>query len=98
AMQDKAKKKKLPYAYLIDETQKIGKAYGANYTPEFFVLDKDRKIVYMGAFDDNLDPSLAKVNYVEAGVAAALAGKKADKQETVARGCRVRYAKERRKE
>lgn len=98
AMQEKAKKKKLPYSYLIDETQKIGKAYGANYTPEFFVLDKDRKIVYMGALDDNLDPALAKANYLEAGIAAALSGKKPDKQETVARGCRVRYAKERKKE
>lgn len=98
AMQERAKKKKFPFPYLIDETQQIGKAYGANYTPEFFVLNKDRKVVYMGALDDNLDPALAKVNFVEAGIAAALSGKKPAKQETVARGCRVRYAKERRKE
>lgn len=95
AMQERAKKKKFPFPYVIDETQKIGKAYGASYTPEFFVLDKERKVVYMGALDDNLDPAIAKTNYVEAGIAAALAGKKPDKQETVARGCRVRYARER---
>lgn len=98
AMQERAKKKKFPFAYLFDETQKIGKAYGANYTPEFFVLDKERKVVYMGALDDKLDPAEAKVNFVEAGIVAALAGKSPEKAETIARGCRVRYAKERKKE
>lgn len=98
AMQERAKQKKYPFPYLFDESQKIGKAYGASFTPEFFVLDKARKVVYMGALDDKLDPAEAKVNYVEAGIAAALAGKKAEQAETIARGCRVRYAKERRKE
>ncbi|MDB5390833.1 MAG: Alkyl hydroperoxide reductase and/or thiol-specific antioxidant family (AhpC/TSA) protein [Planctomycetaceae bacterium] len=39
-MQERAKEKKYPFPYLYDETQKIGKAYGAVFTPEFFVMDK----------------------------------------------------------
>jgi peroxiredoxin len=95
AMQERAKAKKFPFAYLFDESQKIGRDYGANYTPEFFVLDENRKVVYMGSFDDNLDPSKVKVNYVEEAIAAALSGTKPTTKETVAKGCRVRYARER---
>ncbi len=36
--------KKIPYVYGHDETQAIGKAYGATNTPHFFVLDKNRNI------------------------------------------------------
>jgi hypothetical protein len=95
AMQERAKRKKFPFAYLFDESQKIGKAYGANYTPEFFVLDRDRKVVYMGSLDDSLDPGQVKTNFVEAAISATLAGKKPATAETVAKGCRVRYARER---
>src|SRR5262249_14201064 len=52
AMKKKAEKKKFTFPYLYDETQKIARDYGATYTPEFFVLTKDRKIAYMGAMDD----------------------------------------------
>ena len=38
-----------------DESQAIGKAYGATNTPQFFVLDKERKIRYIGAMDDSQD-------------------------------------------
>ena len=36
------------YIYGYDESQKIGHAYGATNTPQFFVLDKERKIRYTG--------------------------------------------------
>ncbi len=45
--------KKIPYVYGYDESQAIGKAYGASNTPHFFVLDKSRKIAYIGAMDDS---------------------------------------------
>ena len=71
-MQERAKEKKFPYPYLFDKSQEIGRAYGANYTPEFFLLDADRKIAYIGALDDNGDADKVKQNYVEQAVAAAL--------------------------
>ncbi len=96
-MIERAKSKDLPYPYLFDETQKIAKQYGANFTPEFFVLDGDRKVVYMGSMDDNTDAKLAKNHYVRDATAAVLAGKQPSVSETLARGCRVRYAREPRK-
>jgi peroxiredoxin len=93
-MEERAKKKKFPFAYLHDPSQEIAKAYGANYTPEFFVLNKDRKVVYMGAMDDKNAAEQAKVNHLEAAVSAALAGKSAEPGETLARGCKIRWNRE----
>ena len=52
-MQLRAKEKQFPYPYLYDQSQQIAKAYGATFTPEFFVLGPERKIVYMGGLDNN---------------------------------------------
>ena len=91
AMTKRAKKKKFPFAYLYDPSQQIAKKYGANYTPEFFVLDRDRKVVYLGSMDDKGPPAAATVSHLEAAVKAALAGEKAPTGETLARGCRIRF-------
>jgi peroxiredoxin len=91
AMKERAAKKKFGFTYLYDPSQKTGRAYGANFTPECFVLNKDRKVVYMGAFDDKAGGS-PKVKFVEDAVKAALAGKPAPTAETpAAAGCRIRY-------
>jgi peroxiredoxin len=90
-MTKRAEKKKFPFAYLFDESQAIAKKFGANYTPEFFVLNKERKIAYMGALDDTSKPADVKARYVEDALAAARAGKPAPKGETLARGCKIRF-------
>lgn len=90
-MTKRATKKKLPYPYLYDPSQQIARKFGAEYTPEFFVLNKERKVVYMGAMDDKSPPATAGVNYLEEAVKAALTDSKPAKAETLARGCRVRY-------
>ncbi len=96
-MTERAKEKGYPFPYLFDGSQKIARDYGATFTPEFFVLDEQRKIVYMGAMDDNGDEAKRKIDYVEAAIVATLAGKKVEVTETVGRGCFVRYARQRRK-
>jgi peroxiredoxin len=93
-MKERAEKKQFPYPYLFDPTQEIAKAYGANYTPEFFVLNKERKVVYLGAMDDKNTASEAKLNYLEEALTAALAGKPLEKGETLARGCKIRWNRE----
>jgi peroxiredoxin len=95
-MKDRAEEKKFPYSYLFDETQKIAKEYGAVFTPEFFVLGLDRKVEYMGAMDDNSDPTKATQHHLEQALAALRNGEKPKLTETLARGCRIRYARERR--
>jgi peroxiredoxin len=96
-MKERASAKNFPYPYLFDQSQKIAKAYGALFTPEFFVLDKDRKVVYMGAFDDNVEPTRIKQAYVEPAVDAALKGTKATPAETQASGCLIRFERKRRR-
>lgn len=88
--------KKFAFHYLYDESQKIAKDFGAIFTPEFYVFDRERKLVYMGAMDDKTDADKVERRYVEEAIAAALAGKTPEVTETIARGCRVRYTRERR--
>lgn len=96
-MKERAESKGFNFPYLYDESQKIAKAYGAIFTPEFFVLDRDRKIAYMGGMDDNSNPNQVMSNFLSPAIEATLAGKAPEVKETVARGCRIRYARERRK-
>ncbi len=96
-MKERAESKRFPYPYLFDQTQKIAKAYGAVFTPEFFVLDKDRKIAYMGAFDDNIEFTKVKRPFVEPAVKASLKGEQPQPGETIANGCLIRYERARRR-
>jgi peroxiredoxin len=81
------------YAYAYDESQEVGKAYGAIATPSFFVLDKERTIRYMGAMDDNGTESKVTKTYVRDAVDALLAGKAPEVTETRAKGCGIGYTK-----
>ncbi len=97
AMKKRAEERKFRFPYLYDETQKIAKAYGAVRTPEFFLLNKERRIVYMGAMDDNTKADQVKTRYLEDAIAAALAGKPIAATETPPVGCAIRYVRERKK-
>lgn len=93
-MKERAEAKAFDFPYLYDETQKIGKDFGANFTPEFFVLDRNRQVVYMGGMDDNSQADDVKKNYLDPAVEAALAGRAPATPEAPAIGCRVRYVRE----
>ena len=91
------------FDYLHDPTQEMGRKFGATRTPEFFVLNKERRIVYMGLLSNSQalaekDGSVRYTNgdpkdfYVRDAVKAALAGKAAPTPETRAVGCTVEYA------
>lgn len=97
AMKAKAEKLQFRFPYLFDETQKIAKDFGATTTPEFYVLNRDRKIVYMGSMDDNPDAKKVTRSFVEEAVTATLAGKAPAKTESVPIGCLIRYDRMRRK-
>jgi len=84
------------FPYLFDETQQIARDYGATYTPEFFVLDPQRKIAYMGALDDSPAADKVQEQYVAAALKALLDGKQPIVTETVAIGCRIRLERKRR--
>ena len=48
-----AKQLKYPFPYLYDETQEVAKAYDAACTPDFFIYNKDLRLVYRGQLDDS---------------------------------------------
>jgi peroxiredoxin len=96
-MKERAEAKGFDFPYLYDESQKIGKAYGAAFTPEFFVLDKERKVVYMGGMDDSSNIDTVSTRYLVPAVEAVLAGNAPEVAEAPAIGCRIRYARERRR-
>ncbi len=92
AMKTRAEKKKFHFAYLYDPTQEIARQYGAMYTPEFFVLDAERKVTYTGAMDDKPAPGEPKLHHLKSAVMAALAGKQPEMRETsAAAGCRIKF-------
>jgi peroxiredoxin len=92
AMKLRAEKKKFNFAYLYDPSQEIARKYGAMFTPEFFVLDRDRKVLYTGAMDDKAPPGEAKTPHLEAAVKAALAGRPVPTAETsAAAGCKIKF-------
>ena len=41
------------FPYLYDETQEVARAYQAACTPDFFLFDRDHKLVYRGQYDDS---------------------------------------------
>ena len=92
-MKKRAEKKKFPFDYLYDPSQEIAKGFGATTTPEFFVLDKARTVIYMGALDDKLDPGEATVNHLVEALAVARGAKKEILHETLPRGCKIRFLK-----
>ena len=96
-MKKRAEAKDFPFVYMYDESQQIAKAYGATSTPEFFVLDRDRRVVYMGGLDDSSNAKTVKNNFLDDALEAVLAGKRPKMAETVAIGCLIRYERERRR-
>ncbi|MEM1405328.1 MAG: thioredoxin family protein [Bacteroidota bacterium] len=52
-MHDEAKKWGYPFPYLYDETQAVARAYDAACTPDFYIFDKENKLVYRGQLDSS---------------------------------------------
>ena len=90
----RAKEKAFPFAYLVDEGQKIYPQYGAVRTPHVFLLDKDRKVQYIGSIDDNAKSEKdVKEKFVENAINALENGEKPSPSITKAIGCPVKAGK-----
>jgi peroxiredoxin len=91
AMKERAKDKSFNFPYLFDASQKSARNYGAVCTPHVFVLDKDRKLAYVGAIDDSMEADKVETSYVRDALDAVLAGKTPTKTETRPTGCGIHY-------
>jgi peroxiredoxin len=102
AMKKHAEKNGYNFTYMFDQSQEIGRQLGATRTPEYFVFDAERKLVYMGL----LTNSPARVTrsgeisfisgepvdfYVADAINATLKGEPVEPAETRAHGCTVKY-------
>ncbi len=102
AMQEHAREYGYNFAYVYDESQALGRALGATRTPEYFVFNKERKLVYMGLITDSparktMLGKIKRINgepknfYLQDAVRATLEGRPVEVQETRAHGCSVKY-------
>ena len=93
-MKERAQSKGYNFPYLYDPSQKSATSYGASVTPQVFVLDQNRKVAYMGAIDDQMQPDRVQRHYVRDAVEALLAGQQPPVTETRQVGCGIEYLRQ----
>lgn len=102
AMKQHAAKNGYNFTYVYDESQDLGRKLGATRTPEYFVFNADRKLVYMGLLTNSparktRSGEISFINgdpvdfYVADAITATLAGKAVEPAETRAHGCTLEY-------
>jgi peroxiredoxin len=79
------------FDYLYDASQEIARALGSQRTPEAFVFDADRRLVYHGAVDDNREEDQVTAHYLRDAIEAALAGDAPPVTDTPPVGCTVKW-------
>lgn len=102
AMQRHASEFGYNFPYIYDASQNLGRQLGATRTPEYFVFNKERNLVYMGLLTNSPAKKsrsgeirhingLPNIFYVKDAITATLAGKSVAQAETRAHGCSVKY-------
>ena len=81
------------FPFCFDETQDVAKAYRAACTPEFYLFDQERRLVYRGQLDDSRPGSNKPVTGRDRRVAidAVLAGKPVDGKQKASIGCSIKW-------
>ena len=81
------------FPYLFDEDQSVAKAYKAACTPDFYLFDKERKLVYRGQFDDSRPGSEIPVTGkdLRAALDAVLSGKPVPELQRPSLGCNIKW-------
>ena len=93
-MQKKAETEKLNFPYLQDNLQSVGKDFGAQHTPNAFVIWRENNnwvIKYCGAVDDNGEHPEKATPYIAHAVDELLNNKAVSKPETQSFGCKIFY-------
>ncbi|QKT02953.1 thioredoxin family protein [Ectothiorhodospiraceae bacterium 2226] len=92
-MAEEARSVGYTFPYLFDETQAVAKAYMAACTPDFFLFDKARRLVYRGQFDESRPGNNLPVtgNDLRAAAEAALAGEPLPADQKPSIGCNIKW-------
>lgn len=94
AMKAYAKDQKYKWNYVVDKNHEIADAFGANRTPEVFMFDKNMKLVYHGAIDDNpSDASAVNREHLKMAINELAEGKEIAVKESKSVGCTIKRNK-----
>ena len=92
SMKEVAQEKNMQFDYLVDETQEIAKKYGAMCTPDPFLFDKDRKLIFHGRIDNAMKPEdTASEKTMINNLEVFLDGKKIEKDFDPSIGCSIKW-------
>jgi thioredoxin-related protein len=90
-MKGYAKEQKYQWKYLLDGGSEAANAFGANRTPECFLFDKNLKLVYHGAIDNNpSDAGNVNRKHLQIAIDEMMAGKEIEMKETKSVGCTIK--------
>jgi peroxiredoxin len=91
-MRKRAADKAFTFPYLYDESQEVARAYDAACTPDVFVFDRDRKLVYNGRIDDSWQhPGEVDRQDLRAVLDAALERRTVDFEHIPSMGCSIKW-------
>jgi peroxiredoxin len=91
AMQQRVAAENWPLPYLHDATQDTARAYGAQTTPDVFVLDSERRLRYRGAPDSDYDDPSQGAAWLRQALDAVLGGREPSPAETQPVGCSIKW-------
>lgn len=87
-----SKENNLNFPYLIDDTQQIARSYGAVCTPDPFLFDLNRKLVFHGKINDAMEPEMTpQVHVMENNIKRLLDGKSIEKDFDPSIGCSIKW-------
>jgi len=94
-MAQEAREHGYDFPYLYDETQETARAYRAACTPDFFLFDTGRRLVYRGQMDDSRPGNDVPVTGrdLSHAVDAVLAGRPVDANQRPSIGCNIKWRK-----
>jgi hypothetical protein len=82
----------MSYSYLHDDSQDTARAYGAERTPEFYLIDSSGSVVYRGRLDDSpRDPSHTTSSDLSNAMDDLTAGRSIAVSRTNSIGCSVKW-------
>ena len=90
-MAERAREKGFPFPYLYDETQAAARAYDAACTPDFYLFDEERRLVYRGRLDDGRPGKAPTTRDLDDAVRQLLAGGAVAGEQAPSVGCNVKW-------
>lgn len=81
------------FAYAHDASQEVAQAFGAQRTPDVFVLDGGGRVTYRGAIDDSVEPEDVEAAYLRDALDAALDDRVPAVAETPPVGCTIKWSR-----